>query len=159
MEAIMKESVTTKSQFRKYEKRYIENGRNYRFVVRIRYDDECNNGHNSFSITGTIDEFERGRWRDYMGGCIHEEIEKHFPELAKYIKWHLCNSDGPMYYFENTLYHIENNKLDYARSTAIWPDATDEELKSINITVKLAERLPALMEEFIKAVEELGFVY
>jgi hypothetical protein len=74
--------------------------------VHIRYDDECGNGHNSFSITGEII-YES--WKNpEVCGCIHEEIEKYFPELKKYIKWHLFNSDGPMHYIANTTYHARD---------------------------------------------------
>ncbi len=43
--------------------------------------------------------------RECMGGCIHDEIAKHFPELFPLIKWHLCSTDGPMHYEANTIYH------------------------------------------------------
>lgn len=49
--------------------------------------------------------------------------------------------------------------LDYARSSARWPEATDEQLMSEDLPKLLAERLPALMAEFRAAVESLGFVY
>lgn len=61
----------------------------------------CGNGHNSFSITATI--YENGC--DVAGGCCHEEVAKHFPELAPFIKWHLTSTDGPMHYVANTLFH------------------------------------------------------
>ena len=72
--------------------------------VVIRYDDECGNGHNSFSITGTT-------YRDnkeWGCGCIHDDIAKFAPELAHLIKWHLTSSDGPMYYIANTMYHARD---------------------------------------------------
>jgi hypothetical protein len=53
-----------------------------------------------FSITGEI--YKNQKLAEY--GCIHEEIEKHFPYLKKYIKWHLCSTKEPIYYLENTLY-------------------------------------------------------
>ena len=37
-----------------------------------------------------------------------EDIVRAFPELTKYIKWHGCTSDGPLYYLENTLYHVSD---------------------------------------------------
>lgn len=85
--------------------------------VKLRYDDQCGNGHNSFSITADIfDRTERSREpyrvnskgkKRYLGsfGCCHDEIEKHLPELKHLIKWHLMNSDGPLHYVANTLYH------------------------------------------------------
>jgi hypothetical protein len=43
-----------------------------------------------------------------MGGCIHDELTKYFPELAHLIKWHLCSTDGPMHYVSNTMYHASD---------------------------------------------------
>lgn len=75
-------------------------------TVEIRFDDECKNAKQSFAITGHVQE---PRARDYsMGGCIHEEIAKYFPELAPFIKWHLFDSNGPMHYVANAVYHASN---------------------------------------------------
>lgn len=109
----------------------------------LRYGDECKNGHNTFSLT--VNGGER------FGGCCHDEIEKHWPELAHLIKWHLVSSDGPLHYIANTIYHANNGNLEYARSTAIAPDATLEQLKS-ELWLKL--RLPALMEEFAQVMRD-----
>lgn len=166
----MKDSILTKKQVKTETKFFHENGTEYRITVKLRYDDECGNGHNTFSITADIDEkTKNGKWRDDSGGCIHDEIVKHFPKYAPFIKWHLCSSDGPMYYIENTLYHVEQHEpdakteksanLDHARSAAIWPEATDEELTAPDLKEKLLARLPGLMDEFCAAMESLGFVY
>ena len=89
----------------KASRQYEEDGRQYRITVNIRFDDSCRNGHESFAITGDIDEkTARGTWREHSGGCIHEEIARHFPELARLIPWHLTSTDGPMHYLANTLY-------------------------------------------------------
>lgn len=57
----------------------------------------------------------------------------------------------------------KERNLDYARSSAVWPEATDEELcqEPEKLKAALLERLPALMAEFYKAVtsEPLNFVY
>lgn len=157
---------------------------------------------------------------------MHEEVAKHFPELAPFIKWHLTSSDGPMHYLGNVTYHAGNldhwglaagefrqhtsrgprqnggvegvpnwelsevpnrtcyamekpapvtlewvpygitgegkkRELDFARSSAVWPDATDEQLSlpKAELESLLIARLPALMAEFKTAVESLGFVY
>ena len=50
---------------------------------------------------------------------------------------------------------VEPN-LEAARSCAVWPDATLEQLQSEEA---LMERLPALMQEFKKDIEALGFMY
>jgi hypothetical protein len=79
--------------------------KNHTIRVTVRFDDECKNGHESFAITGDV---TTNTGRDVMGGCIHEEIEKFFPELSHLIKWHLCSTDGPMHYLANTLYLAGN---------------------------------------------------
>ena len=53
----------------------------------------------------------------------------------------------------------KTRNLDYARSSAVWPDATDEELTAPGLELRLRARLPKLMEEFQHAVESLGFTY
>ncbi len=145
------------------------------------------------------------------GGCIHENIAEHFPELAPYIKWHLFDWNGPMHYIANTMYHvlehgpnhawvyyngghdplnigdkkerllayvkeeiaktaegqegyrvvwdektIKIRNLDHARSTAVWPEATDAELTEPGLEERLKARLPALLVAFRKDVESLG---
>lgn len=83
-----------------------ENGRVYQGALfvrpEIRFDDTCNNGRHSFAVTGTITEAGRG---EVGGGCCHDEIVKAFPELAPLVKWHLFDSNDPMHYVANTLYH------------------------------------------------------
>ena len=79
---------------------YEENGVQYSIQVCVRHDDELLNGHPSFSITAEI----RGPRGFEAGGCCHGDIARHFPELAGLIKWHLCSTDGPLHYVENTLY-------------------------------------------------------
>jgi hypothetical protein len=97
--------VLVKHQVKTYgPKFYTEDGTRYRITAKVRYDDQCGNGHNSFSITATIDRNECGVWRYDMGGCCHEKVTKHFPQLAPFIKWHLTSSGGPMHYVANTVY-------------------------------------------------------
>jgi len=148
-------SVLIRKQEKKFTAEYVnERKENSRLVATVRYDDSCGNGHNSFAITG---ELRKGS--HVSGGCIHDEIAERLPELAPFIKWHLCSSDGPMHYVANTAYHVEQGKLDYARSSAIWPEATDEELTAPGLEDRLLARLPKLMEDFRQAVESFGFTY
>lgn len=94
-------SKLVKSQVKTYgPKSYIEHGKTLRITATVRYDDECGNGHNSFSVTADI----RGPHGYECGGCRHEDVAKHFPELAPFIKWHLTSADGPMHYLANALY-------------------------------------------------------
>ena len=119
--------------------------------VNVRYDDTCRNGHNSLGITADI--YERGR--DVGGGCCHELIVEVMPEMAEFIKWHLVSTDGPLHYLANTLYHLKEGKLEWARNSAVWPDAGEMDITEAN----LLARLPALMKEFKAAIEKMGFEY
>jgi hypothetical protein len=102
-------SVLTSNQKKSFgPKFYTEHGSQLRIVAEVRHDDRCGNGHNSFAITATIDEKCGGQWRDHSGGCCHDEVAKHFPELAPLIKWHLTSTDGPMHYVANTTYHASD---------------------------------------------------
>ena len=137
-------------------------------VAKVRFDDECKNGHNTFSITADLYEGTHRNGGEYVFnsrgekccltacGCQHDLVTKHFPELAPLIKWHLTSTDGPLHYVADTVYHAEQGKLDYARESAVAPDATLAELSDESW---LLARLPALMVEFRAAVESLGFVY
>lgn len=79
--------------------------------VSIRLNDECKNGHQDFSITGDIYEAGKPKIDRYhlTGGCIHEEIEKYFPEFKRFIALHLCDYLGiPMHAGANGHYHLTN---------------------------------------------------
>jgi hypothetical protein len=105
------ESILTKNQKKQFGPVAI--GDEF-IIAEIRFDDECGNGHNSFSITGEIygKEYQRGptitqNGRNYYlnsCGCVHNQIAKAFPELAPFIKWHLSSSDEPMRYAANATY-------------------------------------------------------
>ncbi len=217
----MTTTTVVKRQTKTYGPRvYTQDGQTYKLTATVRYDDECNNGHNSFAITGAqYRKNGNGSWSEDSFGCLHDDIAKHFPELAPLLKWHLTSSDGPMYYIENTVYHadehgptmayvyfddpahgitkqcmkyctleeaqemclIPSNTFNYvsgagyrlerdekttktrnlahARSCAVWPDATDEELTAPGLKERLEARLPQLLAEFRQAVESLGFTY
>jgi hypothetical protein len=159
----MKTSILTKKQTQVFQKEITYDGKPSIIIVTVRYDDECNNGHNTFSITGEI--WYKRQWAAHLagseradcvtGGQIKDDIRKHFPKLRPYMKWHLTSSDGPMHYIANTLYWVKKGNLDYARSCAVWPDA---ELSDFT-KEKLQERLAALMEAFKRDIEALGFTY
>lgn len=56
---------------------------------------------------------------------------------------------------------IKVQELDYARSSAVWPEATDEQLcaPKEELTAALNARLPALMQAFRADIEATGFVW
>lgn len=91
-----------------------------RITVKIRFDDDCKNGHNTFAITGDI----RSNRGEEAGGCLHDEIAQVFPELAHLIRWHLSSTDGPLHYVANALYHAsDRDHWGYAKGE---PCAWDE---------------------------------
>ncbi len=104
---ITNESILTKRQRAKFgPQHFTYYGEPATITAEVRYDDDCGNGHNTFSITADIYSTDR-RKRDngwLAGGCCHEEIAKAFPKLAPLIKWHLCSSDGPMHGVANAVY-------------------------------------------------------
>lgn len=202
-ETTLPESKLTKDQKKQYAAQWIdERGDRYSLKATVRYDDQCGNGHNSFSVTGDL----RCNGREHSGGMLHDDIAERIPELAPFLKWHLTSTDGPMHYVANTVYHATEHgprkayvyfedkansirrhvvkycdiqeaestiktagysmeidpktakqaNLDYARSSAVWPDATQEQLLD---KAALLERLPALMDQFKADVESLGFTY
>jgi hypothetical protein len=76
--------------------------------VNIRLSDECNNGFNEFAITGDI--YKNNKFQ--MGGCIHEEILKHFPEFKIFVDLHLRDIKGvPMYPVVNGFYFLKNKEI------------------------------------------------
>lgn len=94
----MEPSRTVKSQKKTFRKEL--SGDANRIEVEIRWDDECGNGHNTFAITGTFTD-KNGR-KSY--GCIHDEIREYYPELAKYIQWHLWSIEGGVHMINNAVY-------------------------------------------------------
>lgn len=93
-------------------------------VAKVRFDDECFNGHNSFAVTGHTYVPGRRDWE--MCGCIHEPIAEHFPELAHLIRWHLFDTTGPMHYVANTIYHASNLENGKAKGE---PNSWEERIK------------------------------
>ena len=90
---------------------FTENKEEYRITVTVSLDDDCRSNMCDWSVTADVRwKNQRGQYKEYMGGCCHDEVAKHFPELAKFISLHLCNHYGaPMYPVENGTYHIKNS--------------------------------------------------
>lgn len=154
--------------------------------AQVGHDDDCGNGHNTFSITGSGG--YRGRRADCFG-CMHEDIAKHFPELAPYIRWHLTSTDGPLHYLANGKFWAGHSgfrdrklgsppNLEHLKSTIVYgalpTDASfdladhlysDErgftwnEAKAQDLEEWLIGRLEPLMLVFKRDVESLGFIY
>lgn len=87
-----------------YAREYTERKHRYRIRAELRFDDSCRSGHETFSITGTIDRWDRGAWRADSCGCNHKDIAKRYPDLAPLIQWHLVSTAEPLHYIANTIY-------------------------------------------------------
>lgn len=113
-----------------------------RITVEVRFDDNCRNGHQSFAITGHVQEPGARDWS--TGGCIHEEIAKYFPEFAGLIRWHLMDTDSPMHYVANAMYHASNRANGYAAGE---PCAWDTKVQfgEFPITFKLGKHFRAFL--------------
>jgi len=101
----MSKSITVKKQDGTMTRQIIIKGKEHTIQAKIRWDDNCGNGHNTFAITGTIWKGGKHLERNEVAwGSIHDDIAKWFPELRKYLKWHGCTSEGPLHYIGNTTF-------------------------------------------------------
>lgn len=145
---------------------YHEEGNVYKICAKVSLDDDCNNMHADFSITADVyEKTKNGRWVWVAGGCQHDLISKHFPELKRFIPLHLCSHDGsPMYPVENGSFHVYNSSEiitnDYLR-------LSDGELQKLNAAPKdhayfkymlfhlgIVARWQKEADEFIRFLEE-----
>lgn len=97
-------------------KEFTKNRQKHIIHVTAKLDDECHNKVCGFSITGDIRQMNKyGRWEDVAGGCIHEDIAKHFPYLKPYLKLHGCNYLGqPSYPEANGQYFFREEGIERA---------------------------------------------
>ena len=87
--------------------RYAENGRPFRITARYGLSWLRGNVQPYFSVTADINQLVSGRWVDRAGGCLHEDILQHWPDLAPLIALHLAYADGePMHAYENGWYWL-----------------------------------------------------
>jgi len=128
----------------------------------IRWDDNLNNGHNSFGIMvekGLKSSLEDNFFSSDDNYVCSRDLIKHFPEYAHLIKYHMLTSDG--YFCIGNIEYMLNNpekySLEDAREYAVWEDATEEQLRDTEaLNNNLAKAvLPQLKIE----IEKLGMVY
>ena len=162
-------------------KEYTEGGRRYR--IRATYGVDYDFGRRNsqqphFSVTGEI-EYQDGRrqWKWQSGGMLHDEIEKHFPQLAPYLKWHLVSLGEPMHYIANAKYWFEKAMgmvtpgtrpaspgepvpMTAFLSTVIFGGIPGEKMPYTNdwqdVEKWLRSRLPKLMGHFTAEMQQLG---
>jgi len=142
--------------------------------VKISLDDDCKNGHQDFSITGDIYEANKPKIDKHhiSGGCIHDDILKHFPQFKQFIDLHLCDYDGvPMHPTANMFYHLETGFTkekkgtpefkkafcDYYRLTPLQFDTLEQSKSKTHLAILLNELgiLKQWKKEAKKAIKEL----
>lgn len=158
---------TTNKLFYSGTKFFTENEEDYRITVRISLDDDCKNNICNWSITADVDwKNKHGKYEDYLGGCCHDEVAKHFPELAKFISLHLCNHYGaPMYPVENGTYHIKNSDksvaIEYLRISdkeySKLSEAVDDKMyfKYLLFNLGIVDRWKRESDELLVELEDL----
>lgn len=98
--------------------------------------------------------------RELCGGCMHDEIRAHFPELSHLIKWHLVDENGlPMHYIANAKFHLEHQPWYFADHILLGEVATDYDYDWTQpwneITCYLTDRIPSLkshLEEDLRKI-------
>ncbi len=178
-------TLHTPNQVRTYGPKPITgHGAGALITATVSFDDRWGNGHNTFTIRAEVTTPESRARRD-SATAAHVEIASAFPELAPLLKWHLCTTDGPMHYIENTLYWLGRRgytrwdnartgrkstpndppNFAYAKTTAIWPDMpesfviTGTSVATAIVKEALNDRLPAILADFRTAIETLGLVW
>ena len=79
--------------------------------IKIRLNDECKNGSQDFSITGTSWEKGKPKIDKYFihGGACGDTIAELWPEFEIFNVLHLCDYKGiPMHCSANGYYHLKN---------------------------------------------------
>lgn len=139
------------------------------FIINIRLNDECKNGHNDFSITGTYWNAGEARIeRNACSGVIGDTVAKHFPEFEIFNNLHLCDVKGaPMYASANGFYHLHTQEMEeskfceYYRVSPeqynILKTAEDEQhFKYLLYTTGVTEQWQAEADKAISLLEEMS---
>ena len=136
--------------------------------IKIRLDDQCKNGHQDFSITGTA--WGKGKAKTdrnmIHGGACGDEIATLWPEFEIFNRLHLCDCKGrPMYAAENGRYHFTNTSFevgrDYLRLTTeeakeLSPYTSEKETFQYHLEkLGILERWESEANEAIKLLESL----
>lgn len=158
---------TTNKLFYSGTKFFTENEEEYRITVTVSLDDDYHNNMCDWSVTADIRrKNQRGQYKEYMGGCCHDEVAKHFPELAKFIPLHCSNHYGaPMYPVANGIYHIRKSGMPVAMKYLRISEqecvelyiASEDELyfKYLLFSLGIVDRWKRESEELIKELEKL----
>jgi hypothetical protein len=123
------------------------NDKSVNCIIKISLDDDCKNGHHDFSMTATF--WEVGKVRNdrnmITGGCCHDTILKHFPELQIFADLHLSDFKGvPMYAAENGHYHLKNESKETFLS--YYPEITAQDYEALSTAINSADYCLKLVE-------------
>ena len=89
----------------------FEGGKCYSFAYYIGLNDDCKNGHLTFSFTGEIKVKKRnGRFYTYISGAIADAIAYFKPELEKFNRLHGFNHLGQPMFIDDIRFHINEGK-------------------------------------------------
>ncbi len=135
---------------KKWNKVFYANGEKYLIDVRSELVHRDGNASPYFSIGGDIFRIAKnGRKVWEAGGCIHEEIIKHFPQLQPLVDVHLSDEDGvPMHAYANAGY--------WAGHCKIQPEKDTEMLaKHLRISPKLADDMMDYIINFWGEFDEI----
>lgn len=91
---------------KEWNKIFFEGGEKYRLQVRAQLEQLDRNEKPYFSIGADIQRLARnGRKVWVAGGCLHDEILQHFPNLKPLVDLHLSDDDGvPLHAAANAAY-------------------------------------------------------
>ena len=134
---------------KEWNKVFYEGGQKYRIQVRAELEHLDGNKKPHFSIGGDIYRLAKnGRKVWESGGCIHEKIVKHFPQLQLLVDIHLADDEGvPMHAYENAAYwagHSKYQKLDLPMLA-----------KHLRVSQKLAQEMIDHITEYWGELDEI----
>ena len=106
---------------KEWNKMFYEKGQKYRIQVRADLVHRDGNSNAYFAIGGDIYRHAKnGRKVWEAGGCIHEEIVKHFPQLQLLVDIHLADEEGvPMHAYSNAGYWAGHFKIQPEKDTDV----------------------------------------
>lgn len=128
---------------------YFEEGQKYRITVRAELEQIGNNPKPNFSITAEIIRLAKnGRRVEVAGGCLHDEILKHFPHLKPLVDIHLSDLDGvPMHAYDNAGYWAGNTSFNELNLYQL--------AKHLRVSPKLAEEMAEYVEDFYGEFDQI----
>lgn len=89
----------------------FEGGKCYSFAYYIGLNDDCENGHLTFSFTGEIKvKKNNGRYYTLISGAIGDIIAYLKPELSMFEKLHTCNHLGQPMFIDDIRLHINEGE-------------------------------------------------